>query len=124
MKVEYKAGNIIMDLHDLLRFVSPETKQEMIESLACDDDIIRHVVEQIISGWTENMYCGGSACTPSANPLLPLDKARRDIAKHSGEIAKAEIEKLENTLASSMKLNNELYGEIHDLRNSLNYREF
>lgn len=118
MKVEYKTGTITLDLHELLQSVSPETKQELIESLSCDDDIIRHVSEQIISGWTDNMYCGSSACTANPDPTLPLDKARREIAKHAGEIAKKQIEELESALAQSKKLTSELYDEIRELRHS------
>ena len=70
----------------------------MIETLSCDDQIIKHVTDQILDGWTENYCSGGSCFIASHSPTTGLDYARREISKRSGELAKKEIEKLEKAL--------------------------
>jgi hypothetical protein len=73
MKVTYEKGELRVDLHDLLSSVDAQTKIEMVESLACDDDIITHVTNQILDGWTESGYHGGILCTASANPRIGFE---------------------------------------------------
>lgn len=96
MHVKYDKGSLVIDLHDFLSHVDKETKMDMVESLACDDDIIKHVADQILERWTENCFSGGS--TYGGDAWTPLDKAWREVAKRSGEVAKREIEKLERVL--------------------------
>jgi len=112
MNAEFKAGKITFELHDLLGQVSTEQKMEMIESMSCDNEVIKHVSAQIISRWTENCYSGGTASTASDAPTMGLDWACREVAKHSGEIAKREIERLEDALQCRNK-------EVYDLLNKL-----
>lgn len=100
MTLKYnKDGKLEFDLHSLLECAKDQTKIELIESLACDDAIIKHVTDQILGGWTENMFCGASECGQSDTPYFALDKARREIAKRSSEVAKETIENLEKTIA-------------------------
>ena len=99
MNAKYKDGRIEFDLHNLLQSVTPETKAELIESLACDDQIIKHVADQIIHGWTENVCSGGSSIVATAEPYDGLDWAWREVAKRSGQVAQREIERLEKAVA-------------------------
>jgi hypothetical protein len=107
MNTRYKEGKIEFDLHDLFQDVSAETKMELVESLACDDQIIKHVSDQIITRWTENCCSGGSLCTASAEPRFGLDWAWREVAKRSGEVAEREIKRLEDAI----KYKDERYAE-------------
>lgn len=116
MNVKYKEGKIEFDLHDLLQYVDKETKLEMIESLSCDDTIIKHVTEQIINKWTENCYSGGSNCTASSEVYLGLDWAWREVAKRSGDVAKREIERLEEAIRYKDERYLELLEENRELR--------
>jgi hypothetical protein len=116
MNVKYKEGKIQFDLHDLLQYVDKETKLEMIESLSCDDTIIKHVTEQIINKWTENCYSGGSNCTASSEVHLGLDWAWREVAKRSGDVAKREIERLEEAIRYKDERYLELLQENRELR--------
>jgi hypothetical protein len=102
MSVHYKNGKIEFDLHDVLSRVSLEQKLELIESLACDDQIITHVAQQIISEWTESGYKGASSIDPPPNPFYGLDWAWREVAKRSGEVAEREIERLEECIARNI----------------------
>ncbi len=98
MNVKYKDGKLELNLHELLGSVSAEDKLDMVESLACDDEIIKHVADQIIKKWTENCYHGSTHITATVEPALGLDWAWREVAKRSGEVAKREIERLESAI--------------------------
>lgn len=98
MNIKYKEGNLQIDLHDLLDNVREEDLSEFLESVSCNDKVIKHVTDQILDKWTENGYSGGAAATAVADPKWGLDKAWREVAKRSGEVAKREIERLEEAL--------------------------
>ena len=98
MNIEFKDGNLQIDLHDLLGSVKEEDLNEFFETVSCNDKVIKHVTDQILDKWTENCYSGGAACTADAAPIWGLDKAWREVAKRSGEVAKREIERLEEAL--------------------------
>lgn len=128
MKVNYNAGTIEIDLHGLLGDVAPEKRVELIESLACDDAIIKHVADQIIDRCTENCCSGGSVCTvpADASKACPLDDAWRRVAKASGDVARHEIEKMERALALRDEEIARLHGELRKIAtrlemNGLNY---
>lgn len=100
MTLKYnKDGKLEFELHSLLECAKDQTKIELIESLACDDAIIKHVVDQILDGWTENCFCGAVSCEQTDTAYYGLDYARRQIAKRSSEVAKNTIEELEKTIA-------------------------
>ena len=100
MTLEYnKDGKLEFDLHSLLSCIKDESKIELIESLSCDDAIIKHVTDQILDGRTENMFCGASVYEQSDTTYYALDKARREISKRSSELAEQTIEGLEKTIA-------------------------
>lgn len=98
MNINYKEGKLQIDLHDLLDNVREGDLDEFLESISCNDKVIKHVTDQILDKWTENCYSGGVACTADADPRWGLDKAWREVAKRSGEVAKREIERLEDAL--------------------------
>lgn len=116
MNAQYKDGKISFDLHGLLEGIQPVEKIPMVESLACDDDIIKHVAAQIISKWTENCYSGCAFVTASDSPQFGLDWAWREVAKKSGDVAKREIERLEDALRREKNKTTELYEEIRHLQ--------
>lgn len=105
------------DFHELLRLVKDEEKVRLIEDLSCDEAIIKHVADQILDGFTENIYSGAEECGASHNPFCALDKARREISKRSSQIAKMEIEKLEKALKQTKdelyQLREKIYNAKH-----------
>ena len=98
MDIKFKDGNLQLDLHDLLDSVKEEDLNEFLETVSCNDKVIKHVTEQILEQWTENGYSGASVASTSSEPHYGLDKAWREVAKRSGEVAKLEIKKLEDAL--------------------------
>ena len=119
MNVKYDKGEIKFDLHDILQSVSGEDKLAMMESFACDDDIIKHVADQIISKWTENYCSGGTAFPASAEPRFGLDWACREVAKKSGEVAAREIERLEKAVAYHQEGERKAWEANYELRREL-----
>lgn len=98
---ELNDGKVIIDVNYLLDAMSDQAKLELVERLAVEDVVIKHVVDQIVEGLTENCYAGSRLCGSSVEPNLPLDIAHRRIAEASSEIASAEIASLKRELAST-----------------------
>lgn len=119
MNITYDKGYLKVDIYDICKCLPKEDKLKIIESLACDDDLIRHVTDQIVEGMTENGYYGSSYCIPSPEPYLPLDAARRKVAKGSSEVAKNEIERLEKELKRVNDNYQQQSLELIDIRNRL-----
>jgi hypothetical protein len=82
---------------ELIELISDEDKIEFMQSLSCEDIIIKHVSDQIIHGCTELGYYGYKGCTGSS-PSTPLDIAIRQVSKCASTIAKKQIESLERAL--------------------------
>lgn len=89
-----KEGKVEIDLQDLFRSMSDESKLVLIESLSCEDAIIKHVADQILDGFTENVYSGASGYG-EVDHLSPLDEARRKVAKGASEASEKIISELE-----------------------------
>lgn len=121
MNLKFEKGNLVVDFHELLSCIDPEHRPELVESLACDDEIIRHVAAQIISRWTDNCWSGGSYVTAYPDDGTPLDRAWREVAKRSGEVAKREIERLEEALRQKTEECRMAHDEIYRLRNKNSY---
>ena len=71
MNINYKDGKLQIDLHDLLDNVREEDLNEFLETVSCNDKVIKHVTDQILDRWTENCYSGGTACTADADGAEP-----------------------------------------------------
>jgi hypothetical protein len=85
-------GKIIIELTDLLDSMTSEAKIELIETLSCDEAIIKHVADQILTGFTENIYSGAESF--NAEPKTALDSARARVIELAPEVAAREVERL------------------------------
>lgn len=103
MSTSYKDGKLTVDLADIFLGLVDADKDEFIDRIACEDGVIKCVADQIITGWTE-MDSHGATGPVSANPCTALDVAIREVAKRSGETAKAEIERLESALKAHAEI--------------------
>jgi hypothetical protein len=117
MKSSYTSGNLTFNLLDLLDDMTIDEKRELAESLACQADVVMFVGQQIIDKWTESGFYSGLCCTASPEPTHGLDKVWRDVAKASGEVAKREIERLEDALRSEKKATESAWNEYHKIAN-------
>lgn len=116
MNVCYKDGKIEFDFEDLLRSLDEKSKLQAAEHLACHDEIIKHVVDQILDGFTEDGSRGYRCFLSEEEPETALDWACREIAKRSSEVAKKEIEILERSIKKYNEENMELRAELYDFR--------
>lgn len=96
---------------DFFDELSKDMLLEVAESLSCEELIIKHVTDQILDGYTENVYCGATTYMATSTPTCALDRARREIAKRAGEVAQAEIERLEVALKRLEDEREKLYQE-------------
>lgn len=80
-------------LHDILK---ASDRQDLIQSLACTDDIIQHVMDQVLEGFTYDGY-RGSECQ-SMN--TPLQQARLRIVKECEYVARHTIADFERRVKS------------------------
>ena len=125
MKVKHdQRGFISFEFVELLELMSDESKAGIIESLSCEDAIVKHVADQIIDGWTEN-YCSGGRIVGEPTPVgegTPLDRACRRIAKSSDKIARKEIGRLEDALERERERSRKVSAEAFRLREMLEAR--
>lgn len=99
MKIEN--GNVILDLSDLLAGIlntlGETEREDALQTIACNEAVIKYVVQQIVDGATDNGSYGATSLA-SSTPRLALDCARRQIAREASEVAAAEVERLELAL--------------------------
>lgn len=100
---------IVIDVDDLLHSLNTNQQRLIVDSLACQDDIIKDVADQIFQGWTDTCSHGGISCTAQADARFGLDYAMRLFATHASELAEKEIKRLEGALRTSEK-------EVQELR--------
>lgn len=124
MKIDYADGKLSFDLGSFLDGLPPSGKKVLVESLACDDEIINHVAAQILDGCTESGYYGATCCTAPAEtqPGNALDHARRCIALRSSEVAEREIKRLQEAVKHHEANYLKACDEIRELRNQLAWR--
>lgn len=101
MTPTFSSGKLHLCFFSLLEDMTIDDKVEMLQAMACEQAIFEHVASQIITGWTENDSHAPVDCVAEPNPKWGLDKAWRDVAKMSGDVAKREIERLEKALLYS-----------------------
>lgn len=114
MKVEFKDGHFQFNAYDVIEVIMRE-HPDLVEAVACDTRVIDLVAQQIMNKWTEN---GSYGYVGSAQSIQygGLDLAWREVAKASGEVAKREIERLEQSLARSEKQYQDLLQETAPYR--------
>ncbi len=86
-------GELQIDIGDLLKAISAESKQDLIDHLSCDEEILRKVSEQLTEGYWddgEGFWHGSSTV---------LNEARVNIGLRANDIAEKEITRLQKELA-------------------------
>lgn len=118
MSVEFKfeEGKLVLDVEYLLDAMSDQEKLHLVERLSTEDVVIKHVVDQIVEGFTENCRRGSRVCGPSVEPSLPLDVAHRRIAEASSEIAEQEIAGMKRELAREKEALRKANDELDRIR--------
>ena len=77
--------------------LSSGKNSDLLQSISCNDNVIQNVVDQIIHGMTTGGYSGSENIM--SDSLMPLQKARQEIALSSSQIANDEIDRLKKIVA-------------------------
>lgn len=115
MIAKFQDGKLQLDLHDFLSSVPDEQKVELIESLSCDEAILKHVIAQLLDGWTESCYHGATTALASPEPHTALDKGRREIALRASEQAERTIKAMSQRVADLERREDQLRTGLIDL---------
>jgi hypothetical protein len=113
---EFNEGKFVIDVEYLLDAMSDQDKLNLVERLSTEDVVIKHVVDQIVDGLTENCRGGSRLCGSAVEHFLPLDIAHRRIAEASSEIAEKEIDALKRELERKSKALDDAYRELEQIR--------
>ena len=116
MRAEIVEGKLQVDVIDLFEGLDAEKLMSLADSLAVTDQVIEFVVQQILDGWTALDSHGGTCVHASPVPSTGLDKALREVAKRSSEVARKEIARLEAALDKERRDSTELRRELAKAR--------
>ena len=116
---KYEDGRLSINVWDLLSAMTGDERVFLVDTLSCQEDVIRHVCAQIVDGYTEDGSAG--ATSYSAVPHTALDAVKRRIAESASDIAKDEIAKLTRLVESSEKRANEWCDKYHELAKKRGY---
>lgn len=121
MKIDIKSGGEVtfsVNAYGLIEGLNEEQKLLLADAVAVQDSVIKYVGQQILDGWTDHVSCAAKSCG-DADPHWPLGKVIREVAKRSGDVAREEIEKLEESLRRAKETNEKDVREIIRLQDIL-----
>jgi hypothetical protein len=120
MKAKYEDGNIVIkeDISKVFRSMSEDDLNDVIQAISCESRVIENVAQQIIHGITDEGWHGSKGF--DAEPSTALDKAVREVAEKSNDIAKEEIGRLKRMVKRKEQTIDELWNDIHELEDELN----
>lgn len=88
---------ILLDPYELIHdIMSGEQRNLLIQSLACSEDIIKYVMQQVLTPCTDDGYSGSSSLYMNT----AIQEARLQIAKESNYAVERTIKDLELKIAS------------------------
>lgn len=121
MDAKITEGRLTVNVADLIGQLDDEGRQHVIQTLACQSEVIEAVAEQIVDGWTEAGYHGYISYGPM--PHTALDKARRLVAKSAPANAEKAIERLERIAVDAEKRASDLQTRLIELEKKLYERD-
>ena len=116
MKLE--DGKIVINVYDLIGELGKEHRDSIIDALACQDEVINEVVNQVLDGWTTMGSHAGTSYGGNAEATYGIDGARMRIAKGSSELAAEEITRLGEQLAREKARADDAWTRYHELQES------
>lgn len=116
--MNYRDGSIVLDLHEevLGPIMRGPNCAAALESIACHDDVIRHVMDQVMDGMTENGCKGWEDV--KEDPQSAISKARRRIVEGADKVARDEVARLARELGWLNGVCQRLRDQLADARRS------
>jgi len=114
MRPQLIDGKLTLDLYDLLDALPAEDRARIIDALACQDEVINEVMNQVIDGWTTEGSHAGTSFGGNPDAVHGIDGARMRIAKASSEIAAKEIQGLAEELERAKARENDGWKAYHE----------
>lgn len=111
-------GEVCLNVLDIFDSTSDRFKLELMERLSCEDVIIKHVIDQVFNGCTENGY-SGSEVIDSQRVSSELQKARERIRQQGNNLLVKEINRLREQLENRCKYQDNGWNEYHKLYNQV-----
>lgn len=111
-------GEVCLNVLDIFDSTSDRFKLELMERLSCEDVIIKHVMDQVFNGETENGY-SGSEVIDSQRIGSELQKARERIRQQGNNLLVKEINRLREQLENRHKYQDNGWNEYHKLYNQV-----
>lgn len=96
MRVQVEKDYLKIHINDLLSELEDDDLLKLIDTISCNETVIKNVADQILDGWTEMGSHG--ARMSNGRSHTALEQARHRIAIESGDIAKTTIEELKKAL--------------------------
>lgn len=115
MNITIERGRLSLDLYDLLGELTDEQRKDVIDMLACRDEVINEVANQIIDGWTTAGSHGPTGWGGNPDAIWGIDGARMRIAKASSDIAAREIKQLAEEIERAKASERKGWDAYHEL---------
>lgn len=106
---------ISISLYDALASLPEAARAELIDTLACREEVVDEVMNQVFDGYTSMSSHGPRSFGTTATPYRGIDLARRRIAESSGDIAKKEIADLVEMVRREKERADKAIQELADL---------
>lgn len=111
-------GEIILDVLDIFDNTSDDFKLELAERLSCEDAIIKHVMDQVFDGYTENGY-SGSEVIDNLRLKSALQQARERVRQQGNQLMLKELKRLREVLENRNRYAESGWKEYHKLYNKV-----
>lgn len=111
-------AELTVNLYDLIASLAKEHRAEIIDALACQDDVIDEVVNQVLDGITTLCSCAGTNGGGNPDATRGIDGARMRIAKMAGEVADREIAALSRAVNRERARADAAWAEYHKVLDS------
>lgn len=117
MDIKLEGDYLSINILDVLHNLSAQQEQQLIEQLSCSDTVIKHVMDQVLTGSTGGGYSGLVHCSGSytiSNPTA-LEQARWDIVDKVDDVTRTLIDDMKRTVINSEKLKQEYMDKYFEL---------
>lgn len=109
------AGRLEVNLYDLLGTATGEQRAALIDALACQQEVIDEVMNQVLDGSTSAGSHGPAGGVWSANETHGIDGARLRIAQKASEITAKVIQELGRRIDAEQELGRKGWDAYHEL---------